>query len=149
MSTYVPLHVPEQHYEAMLEHMLALTTGSRERRPAPAASVPEPDAEAAVQTLNQRFETAWADLRADQHAFFAFLAERPGERVPFQPDVASALGGARPAQNALISLTPRLRRNGIHPWPIEIKRDERGGLTYTMDEELARVVLRLMQESST
>jgi hypothetical protein len=140
--------VPEQHYEAMLERLLALTTGRTERPSTAAESVPELHAEAAVQTLNQRFEAAWEDLRTDQHVFFALLAERPGERVPFQPDVSTALGGPRQAQNALISLTPRLRRNSIDPWPIEVRRDERGGLTYMIDEGLARLVLRLSESSS-
>jgi hypothetical protein len=151
MATYIPLHVPEQHYQAMLESLLSLTNGSNEPRSTPAESAPsietEPEAEADVQERNQRFEAAWPDLRADQHRFFALLADRPGENVPFQPDVATALGGSREAQNALISLTPRMKRNGFESWPIEVRRDERGYI-YKIDHELARVVLRLWDESS-
>jgi hypothetical protein len=151
MTTHIPLHVPEQHYEAMLERLLSLMNGGTEPRSTPAESAQsieaEPEAEADVRERNQRFEAAWPDLRADQHRFFALLAGRPGERVPFQPDVAMALGGSREAQNALISLTPRMKRNGFESWPIEVKRDETG-YVYKIDHELARVVLRLWDETS-
>jgi hypothetical protein len=73
----------------------------------------EAEAEADVQERSRRFEAAWPDLRADQHPFYVLLASRPGEYVPFQPDIATALGGPTEAQNALISLTKRMKRNGL------------------------------------
>jgi hypothetical protein len=152
MTTYVPLHVPEQHYGAMLEHLLSLQNGMTEPRSVSAQSAPsieaEPDVKVAGQDRNERFEAAWPDLRADQHHFFALLAERAGEYVPMEPAVATALGGSREAQNALISLTPRLKRNGFEQWPIEVKRGEEC-VIYKMDDELARVVLRLRDESAS
>jgi hypothetical protein len=152
VTIYVPLHVPEQHYDAMLEHLLSLQSGMTEARSTSAASAPsieaKPDANMVVQERNNRFEAAWPDLRADQHHFFALLAERPGEYVPMEPDVATALGGSREAHNALISLTPRMKRNGFETWPIEVRRGE-ACVIYKMDDELARVVLRLWGESSS
>jgi hypothetical protein len=151
MTTRYSLDVPEQHYEAMLEHLLSLMKGRIESRSTPTNSVPSieiaSDAEA-VQARDKRFEAAWPDLRGDHHRFFALLADRPGQVVRFKPDVANALGGDREAQNMTISLTPRLRRNGLNDWPIEVKRDE-GGIYYKMDHELARVVRRLSDESSS
>jgi hypothetical protein len=47
-----------------------------------------------------------------------------------------------------ISLTPRLRRNGIDDWPIDIRQDDEG-VYYKMDHELARVVRGLSNESSS
>ena len=89
----------------MLKHLLSLQNGMTEPRSVSAQRAPsieaEPDVKVAVQDRNERFAAAWPDLRADQHHFFALLAERPGEYVPIEPDVATAL-----AQNALISLTP-------------------------------------------
>jgi hypothetical protein len=55
---------------------------------------------------------------------------------------------AREAQNMTISLTPRLRRNGIDDWPIDIRQDDEG-VYYKMDHELARVVRGLSNESSS
>lgn len=153
MTTYIPLHVPENYHEAMLEHLLSLMNGRTEPRPMPVESAPsaeaEPELEADVEERNRRLEAAWPDLRADQHRFFGLLAERHGEYVPFQPDVARALGGSREAQNALISLTPRMRRNGFDSWPIELRQGEDGVVNYRMDDELARVVRRLLDESSS
>ena len=70
--------------------------------------------------------------------------------MPFQPEVATALWGSREAQNALISLTPRMKRKGFNQnrGRSRSSGDERGYI-YKMDHELARVVLRLWDESSS
>ena len=151
MTTYPNLSVPEQHYQAMLEHLVSLMRGTTEPRSVATDSTPPIEAEAGaeVQERDQKFEAVWPDLRADQQRFYAFLAGRPGEDVPFQPDVATELGGAREAQNALISLTKRMKRNGVFgDWFVEVKRDERG-YVYKMDADLARVVQKLSDESSS
>jgi hypothetical protein len=147
---YMP--IPEQHFEAMLEHLLWLTRGAPEPRSGAERipSMADPEAEVDLRERDQQFEAVWPDLRADQRQFYFLLAGRPGEDVPFQPDVATALGGAREAQNALISLTKRMKRNHVvdGDWFVEVKRDERGYI-YKMDPDLARVVLRLWDESSS
>jgi hypothetical protein len=148
-TTYIPLHVPESHYPAMLEHLIELTSGRTTEKLHPAEKTPaETSAELPSNDFEERWRAAWDDLRADGKKIFVYVAERHGERVPYANVVDDLFDGVpRSAQNATISITPRLKRNKIDKWPMKVVPDEDGFVTYVMDEATARIILQVASEN--
>ena len=145
-TTYVPLHVPESHYQAMLEHLIGLTSGRTTEKPQHAGKT---SAEPSLEDFEERWRAAWDDLRADGKEIFVYVAERHGERVPYADVVDDLFGGVpRSAQNATISMTPRLKRNKIDKWPMKVETDEDGLVTYMMDEATAGIILQVASENA-
>jgi hypothetical protein len=150
MTTYIPLHVPEPQYPAMLDHLIELMSGGRRAEPLPAEKTPaEIPSGPASDDFEERWRPAWKDLRADGKKILVYVAERRGKRVPYADVVDDLFDGVpRTAQNATISLTPRLKRNGIQEWPMKVEPDENGFVTYLMDEATAQIILRIANESA-
>ena len=149
-TTYIPLHVPESHYPAMLEHLIDLMSARTTKKLQPAEKAPaEIPADPSSDDFEARWRAAWGDLRADGQEILVYVAERHGERVPYADVVEDLFDGVpRSAQNATVSLTPRLKRNKIDKWPMDVKTDDEGSTVYVMDEATARIILRVADESA-
>jgi hypothetical protein len=150
MTTYIPVHVPEPHYPAMLERLIELTSGGTREDPLPVEKAPtDVPGEPASDDFEERWRAAWDDLRADGQKIFVYVARRHGERVPYADVVDDLFGGVpRSAQNATISITPRLKRNKFDKWPMKAEPDENGLMTYLMDDATAQTILRVADETA-
>jgi hypothetical protein len=150
MNQYVDVPVPEAHLGEILSHLASLLSKSQPAWPEHSETA---TTAVAVQQESRWDDTAWRNILRDvtpnARAVVQALAARPGERLSVD-DLAHSIGTpTRAVQDALSSLTKRMKKYGKTKWPFALHQDRRTGrYSYEMDDATAATVNRILGDEN-
>jgi hypothetical protein len=149
MSQYVPVHVPEAHLPEVLRHLASLLSESPVPTPKHVPTQSAPFTADDGGWTAEVWRNVFKEVTPEARDVLVALAKRPDTWL-WLSDLAEAIGTeTRTVQDALSSLTKRMRKYGPTKWPFEYVKDSREGgkYRYLMSEETAAIVLGLAQDA--